>query len=98
MDRSGALKLTAIFIVLALGISTVGFGLELASGPNNTTAAATDQGNHDGSSDSNNTECTGISSTDTCLNEGPIVVAFHVKDTTTVKGSGGLEVPGDMPA
>ena len=31
MDRSGALKITALFVVVVLCLSTVGFGLLLAS-------------------------------------------------------------------
>jgi hypothetical protein len=57
MDRSGALKITAIFIVFVLGISTVAFGLVLASDPNNATAATTDQHSHGGSTSSSNAQC-----------------------------------------
>lgn len=85
MDRSGALKLTAISIVLVLGVSTLGFGLALASDPKNSTAAATSQSNNDGHSSGNGTQCGSASSIGICLNAAMIAAGPLVKGTITVK-------------
>ncbi len=92
MNRSGALKLTAIFIVLVLGISTVGFGLQLASNSNNVTVAATNQ-DHNSTSNQVKTPCKSFSVTSTCLSAKTIVLGCSIKDTAVVKGLCDAKVP-----
>jgi hypothetical protein len=86
LNRSGALKLTAIFVVLVLGISTVGFGLQLASNSNNATVAATNQGNHDGSSTNDDKTVKSLSNTITSLSSEKIVLGSSVTDKAIVSG------------
>jgi hypothetical protein len=64
----------------------VGFGLQLASNSNNATVAATNQGNHDGSSNHDKTPCKSLSVTSTCLSAKKIVLGSSVKDTAIVNG------------
>ena len=86
MNRSGALKLTAIFVVLVLGISTVGFGLLLSNNSNNAVVTATTQGDH-----SNNNERSPVrtlSFTTTDLSADRIVLGQSVTDKAIVSGLG----------
>jgi hypothetical protein len=61
MNRSGALKISAIFVVSVLCLSTVGFGMMLSSNPSNNTKSTTVAGdiqpptstNNNGSNETN---------------------------------------------
>ena len=71
-----------------LGVSTVGFGLQLSSNSSNTaTVAATNPGNgHDGSSDNDGAQCKSLSFTTTYLSDEKIVFGCSVTDKAIVCG------------